>query len=234
MTVYSPDVNLLTNTCTLDAAESVHIVRVMRLTRGAEVQLADGSGNMYACQIAVPDPKACQLLIVSQIPSVQRRNYFLHLAVAPTKNADRFEWFIEKATEIGVDEITPIICAHSERRTVNAARLEKVAVAAMKQSNQAFLPRLNPATPVESLLEQPFEGAGFIAHCQEGAKQPLHSAAAGRLHSMVLIGPEGDFSPDEIAIATASNFTAVSLGNTRLRTETAAIAACHTFQIINS
>jgi 16S rRNA (uracil1498-N3)-methyltransferase len=227
---YTPDING-TEYC-LNEIESKHAVRVLRLSNGGRLQLIDGKGNFYEAEIADANPKKCQVNITKHIPEFGKRNHYLHLAVAPTKNIDRFEWFLEKATEIGVDEITPILCVHSERKVLKNDRLEKVIVAAMKQSLKAYLPKLNPLVSFNEFINNRFEGKNFIAHCYGHAKRELKNELANSRSNLILIGPEGDFSEEEIRLATEKQFIPVSLGESRLRTETAAIVACHTVNLM--
>jgi 16S rRNA (uracil1498-N3)-methyltransferase len=170
--------------------------------------------------------------VTKTIVGFGKRNHYLHLAVAPTKNTDRFEWFLEKATEIGVDEITPILCEHSERKVIKDDRLEKVVISAMKQSLKAYLPKLNPLTPLKDLLNAEFEGKKFIAHCYDLDKRELKNELTESSSHLVLIGPEGDFSEEEIQLAITQQFIPVSLGESRLRTETAGVVACHTVNLL--
>ncbi len=163
---------------------------------------------------------------IAQKENIGKRPFRLHMALAPTKNIDRFEWFLEKATECGIDEITPVICEKSERRVIKPQRLEKILVAAMKQSLRAFLPRLNAATPLETFLRQPLANSRFIAHCAEGSRKHLRDVYMPGSDALFLVGPEGDFSDREIETAIEQGFTAISMGKHRLRTETAALALC--------
>lgn len=217
----------------LNETESRHIIRVLRLTKGDRISLVDGKGNFYEGKITDADPRHCQVEVITQTPEFGKRNHYLHLAVAPTKNTDRFEWFLEKATEIGVDEITPVLCEHSERKMLKNDRLEKVIIAAMKQSLKAYLPRLNPLTPFKEILQTPFDGKKFIAHCYDQDKKQFKNEIAGSQSNLILIGPEGDFSENEIELALKKKIIPVELGKSRLRTETAAIVACHTANLMN-
>ncbi|MDD4190572.1 MAG: 16S rRNA (uracil(1498)-N(3))-methyltransferase [Mangrovibacterium sp.] len=228
---YTPDIQ--GTTCLLDETESRHAVRVLRLTDGDRINLVDGMGNFYEGRITEADPRHCQIEVISKTPEFGKRRHYLHLAVAPPKNNDRFEWFLEKATEIGIDEITPLACDHSERRTLRNDRMQKVVVAAMKQSVKAYLPRLNPLTPLHDVLCDRFDGKKFIAHCDDRDKKQLKDEIKDSPSSLVLIGPEGDFSENEIELALKKEFIAVGLGPSRLRTETAAIVACHTANLMN-
>lgn len=221
----------------LSEEESKHAVRVLRLNVGDQVQLIDGVGGFYEAEIADAHPKRTQLRILNYTPEFQKPNYHLHIAVAPTKNIDRIEWFLEKATEIGIQEITPIISEHSERKEVKTERLNKVIVSAMKQSLKAYMPLLNEAISLDAFLNK--EGADkdlkkAIAHCEEDAeKKYLNQEFERGQRYLILIGPEGDFSPSEIEKAISAGFIPVSLGEARLRTETAALYACTEIALLN-
>jgi len=218
----------------LDETESKHAIRVLRLTNGDNIQLVDGKGNFFEAKIIDAHPKRCGVEITKKTSEFNKRSHYLHLAVAPTKNIDRFEWFLEKATEIGVDEITPVLCDHSERKVVKNDRLEKVIISAMKQSLKAYLPKLNPLTPLQTLLESEFDGKRFIAHCYDQDKRDLKNELASSQSNLVLVGPEGDFSGEEVELALLKLFIPVSLGTSRLRTETAGVVACHTVNLLKS
>lgn len=210
---------------TLDEEESVHAVRVLRLKTGDELSLTDGKGALFRCKIEDPNPKACQIRIVSSEP-IEKHPYHLHIAMAPTKNINRFEWFIEKATEVGVDEITPLICEHSERTTMNMSRLKKITISAMKQSQKCWLPQLNEPVRFPELVRRRFSGQKFIAWCGKGPVEALKNIYQARVPALILIGPEGDFSAAEIRMAVNAGFVPVSLGSSRFRTETAGIVVC--------
>ncbi len=218
---------------TLDREESGHCVRVLRLKAGDTVHLTDGRGMLCRCRIAGADPKGCSLEVMETTVRKQRSDHHLHLAVAPTKNIGRFEWFLEKATEIGVDEITPMICTNSERRSVKTDRLRKVMVAAMKQSLKVFLPHLNEPAPFDRLIAAPHPGDRFIAYCSDQHRGLLKDACTKGNDTLVLVGPEGDFTEQEVTLALSNGCRPVSLGGSRLRTETAALAACHTVELVN-
>ena len=228
---YTPDI--LTNSYQLSEEESKHCIKVLRLRMNDEVNLVDGKGGFYLAKITDDHPKKTILNILDHKKEYGKRNHYLHIAIAPTKNIERFEWFLEKATEIGVHEITPIICDHSERKVTNNERFDKILLTAMKQSNELYLPKLNPATTFKEFIKLKNEGVKLIAHCEETNKRTLKSILKPNEDITMLIGPEGDFSEKEIALALENNFTAVSLGNTRLRTETAAIVACHSVVFVN-
>jgi 16S rRNA (uracil1498-N3)-methyltransferase len=218
----------------LDKNESAHCIRVLRLTTNDFIHLTDGKGTICKARITVPDQRACVTRIeeVTEVPG--ERNYSLQIAISPTKNIDRFEWFIEKATEIGVDRIIPLLCKNSERRIIKEERLKKVMVSAMKQSLKAWIPEIAPMVNFESLVGQDFDGGKFIASGSESVENHL-----GRLYGkgsdvLILIGPEGDFQQEEMQYARENDFIPVSLGNSRLRTETAGLVACHSINLLNS
>lgn len=228
---YTPDIS--GNTYTLEESESKHCVRVLRHGIGDKLVLVDGKGGWYEAIITDANPKRCAVEVSNEIQNFEKRDYYVHLAVAPTKNIDRFEWFVEKATEIGIDEITPLLCEHSERKQINIERIEKVAVAAMKQSLKAFLPRLNNLTNFETFCKNENQGLRFIAHCEEEQKSHLFNQLKPKEKVVILIGPEGDFSRAEIELAKKTGFGEVSLGNSRLRTETAAVVSCQIVSLVN-
>ena len=223
--------------CTLDAEESRHAVRVLRLREGDELNVTDGCGNLYRCRIVTADDRACSVEVAETLSTFHFPLSTFHLAVAPTKNPSRMEWLVEKAVEIGVGEITLLDCDHSERTFLKTDRLEKLAVSAMKQSLHTVLPKINPAVKLCEWLSTfhfPLSTQKYIAHCEADKPRTLLSEALkpGR-DTVVLIGPEGDFSPEEIAAATAQGFVPVSFGSARLRTETAALYAVTAFNFIN-
>ncbi|MFZ4399564.1 MAG: 16S rRNA (uracil(1498)-N(3))-methyltransferase [Bacteroidales bacterium] len=228
---YTP--NIKSETYTLDKEESAHCVRVLRLREGSHIHLTDGNGNLYKARLLNADIKSCIVEIIETISNYEKRNFHLHIAIAPTKNTDRFEWFLEKATEIGIDEITPVFCEHSERRQINPERLQKIITSALKQSLKAYHPVLKDAIKFEQFLLKKFEGQKFIAHCEETQKQSLQSMYIKNASALILIGPEGDFSTSEITKAIENNYQPISLGTSRLRTETAGIVACHTINLLN-
>ena len=242
--VYAPDIHA--TDYTLNKEESYHIIKVLRQRIDDKLILIDGKGNYYSAIITYNDPKACTVKIMETHKDIEK-GYKLHIAIAPTKNMERLEWFIEKSVEIGIDEITPMICSHSERKTLRMDRLEKICIAAMKQSIKATLPKINSPTLFKDLIHKPIEGQKFIAYCQEMDDISIMSntkVIQSNIHLKskyikgnnvhILIGPEGDFSPDEIASAINAGFEAISLGSSRLRTETAGIVACHTINLINN
>ncbi len=215
-----------------DKDESRHIVKVLRKKTGDVLHITNGKGWLFIGELTLTGVKHCSVNISSKALQ-DKRSYNLHLAVAPTKMNDRYEWFLEKATEIGVETITPIICDHSERKVVKTERFEKIIQSAMKQSLHSYLPKLNAPIAFKDFISQPFSGQKFIAHCEETDKKSLKSQLQDHKDCVILIGPEGDFSVKEIAIALQHNFIPVTLGTTRLRTETAAITACHSVAFAN-
>jgi 16S rRNA (uracil1498-N3)-methyltransferase len=217
----------------LGEQESWHCTRVLRLAEGGTVHLTDGRGNLYECIIRAANPKQCVVDVVTVRADYLKRKNYLHIGIAPTKNMDRFEWFLEKATEIGIDEITPVFSAHSERIRVKTDRLQKILVAAMKQSLKAYLPKLNEPSRLKDILSNEFHGQKFIGYCESGEEDELKKVYRKGENAMILIGPEGDFSPEEIDLAKKSEFIPISLGKSRLRTETAGIVACHTITLLN-
>ncbi len=227
---YAPDI-LAANTLPED--ESTHCTRVLRKKENDEILITDGKGYFFDAIITEPHPKHCIVGIERVIEAAKPWRNILHIAFAPTKNMERVEWFAEKATEIGIDRITPLLCRYSERKEIKPARIEKILVSAMKQSQKAYLPQLDDMMPFSAFVKQPFAGQKFIAHCYPGEKQLLKKAYKPGENVLILIGPEGDFSEQEVEEALNNGFVPVSLGESRLRTETAALVACHTIQIVN-
>lgn len=229
---YTP--NVTGNSHTLSEEESKHCIRVLRLTEGDNIALVDGKGTLYKAAITDPHPKRCSVAILSSEKEFGKTDYYLHIAIAPTKSIDRLEWFLEKATELGIDEISLLQCERSERKTVKPERLERVLIAAMKQSYRAYLPRLNPMVKLSEFIRHTDnESQRFIAHCNKANLPLLQHKAKAQCKTVILIGPEGDFSPEEVSLCTKAGFIEIGLGNFRLRTETAGIAACHTIGLIN-
>jgi len=228
---YTPDI--IGTSYTLNEDESKHCIRVLRYTQGDKMILVDGKGNRFDALISDPNPKRCKVDVIAKTSGFEKRNYYLHVAIAPTKNIDRYEWFVEKATEIGVDEITPLLCEHSERKQVNNERTEKVIISAMKQSLKAYKPVLNNLTNFGAFCRMDNPGLKFVAHCEEGKKDHLFDLVIPNERVTILIGPEGDFSSAEIETAVKLGFKEVSLGNSRLRTETAGVVACDVVSIVN-
>ena len=223
---YTPNIQPSHRAFILNEEESKHAIRVLRLAVGQQLQLVDGNGGCYTAVITDAHPKRTVLEIQAIDLAHGKRSYHLHIALAPTKSIDRVEWFVEKATELGIDEITPLICDHSERTIVKPERLQKVAVAAMKQSQRAYLPKINQAANFGDFINSTHDVKRFIAHCAEGEKQHLGQVLQPGDASVILIGPEGDFSANEIATALSSGYGPITFGDARLRTETAALVAC--------
>ncbi|MEE2953684.1 MAG: 16S rRNA (uracil(1498)-N(3))-methyltransferase [Bacteroidota bacterium] len=217
---------------TLNNLESHHAIKVLRLKKASSLNLTDGNGYLYTGRIVDPNSRRCKIDIIKRIKKNKIHNYYLHIGISPTKNIDRFEWFLEKATEIGVDQITPIITKHSERKTIKEERCEKIIISAMKQSLKFYQPKLNPICNFKDFVEKIVSKNKYIAHCHKSQKRPLKNISNSE-DSIIIIGPEGDFSKDEIKMALKYKYKAVSLGNNRLRTETAGIVATHTISIIN-
>jgi 16S rRNA (uracil1498-N3)-methyltransferase len=218
---------------TLPAEESAHVARVLRMKPGDPLKLTDGIGNITVANIEDPNPKACIVKLIS-LESIEKKSFNLRIAVAPTKNTGRYEWFLEKATEFGIDEIIPVYCDHSERQKIRTERLEKVVIAAMKQSLNSYLPVIAQPVDLISLIKA---NAGcencFIAWVDEKPRPHLKDICQPGKDALILIGPEGDFSPREIQLALESGFLPVSLGKARLRTETAALASCFIVNLLN-
>lgn len=217
----------------LPADESNHCVKVLRKKEGDEVYITDGKGHFYDAEIVAAHPKHCHIHITNTIAPAKGWNGYLQIAFAPTKNMDRVEWFAEKATEIGIDHLTPLLCRYSERKEIKLPRIEKILVSAMKQSQKALLPELDEMIRFADFVKQPFDGQKFIAHCYPSDKKLLKEAYTPDKNALILIGPEGDFSEEEVALAIKEGFIPISLGESRLRAETAALVACHTFQLLN-
>ncbi len=227
---YAPDI--LENNI-LPEDESSHCIRVLRKKEGDCIFITDGKGHFFDAVITEPHAKHCTVNILQTIDESKPWNNKIHIAFAPTKNMDRVEWFAEKATEIGIDHITPLLCRYSERKEIKLPRIEKILVSAIKQSQKAYLPVLDNMIGFSSFIKQPFDGRKFIAHCYPFEKQSLKSIYQPGEDVLILIGPEGDFSEKEVAEALEYGFEPISLGESRLRTETAALVACHTIHIIN-
>ncbi|HUH17705.1 16S rRNA (uracil(1498)-N(3))-methyltransferase [Albibacterium sp.] len=231
---YTPDIENQSLHYDLSEEESKHCTRVLRLKTGAKITLIDGRGGVFSGVIAdSSNKKRTRVNILSFVEDSRGRNYNLHLVVAPTKSLDRYEWFLEKATEIGIDEITPIICEHSERTAMKLDRLNKIVIAAMKQSQQSFLPIVNEPIKLKDFFQLKVQGKKFIAHCVDHEKMQLKDTLKKNEDAVILIGPEGDFSDTEIEKALSSGYIPITLGNTRLRTETAALVACMETSLLN-
>ena len=230
---FAPDIAA---TLALPEEESRHCVRVLRLVEGDEIEVVDGAGMLYRCRIAMAHAKHCGVEIVSKQACLPHWGRKIMIAVAPTKNLDRIEWMAEKCTEIGVDRITPLLCRHSERKVLKIERLHKIVVAAMKQSLKAQLPQLDELTPIEDFLAEDSDAQRFIAYCDESLprdeRKSLAQVYEPSRDAVVLIGPEGDFDPQEVALALKAGFMPVTLGESRLRTETAALMAVATMHVL--
>jgi 16S rRNA (uracil1498-N3)-methyltransferase len=227
---YEPQIKQ--NLC-LNEEESRHAVKVLRLSAGDLLYVVDGVGGFYACKIKNMQGKKCELSIVEEKQQFGIRDFYIHLVIAPTKNMDRMEWMLEKCVEIGIDEISFIQTRYSERKEIKTQRLEKIAVGAMKQSLKAYLPKINEMISWKVFLKKEYsESQKMIAHLEEGDRKLIQHFAKPKGKYAILIGPEGDFSEDEIKHAIENGYQPVTLGNSRLRTETAGLVACHTLNII--
>ncbi|AUC76343.1 16S rRNA (uracil(1498)-N(3))-methyltransferase [Olleya sp. Bg11-27] len=229
---YNPDIDDNTDQFIFPKDESRHIVKVLRKQTGDLLYITNGKGYLFKAELVIADQKKCIVTILDTTLQ-EPLNYKLHLAVAPTKMNDRYEWFLEKATEIGITSITPIICDHSERKVVKLERFEKIIQSAMKQSLNCYYPIINQPISFKEYCNHEFLGDIYIAHCEETDKKTLKSQISSTNEITILIGPEGDFSVKEIEMAIKNKFIPVTLGNTRLRTETAAIVACHSVAFVN-
>ncbi len=229
---YNSKIKNNTTLFSFNKEESKHIIKVLRKKEGELLNITNGKGWLFKAEIMIANIKNCSVKIISQELQKQK-NYYLHMVVAPTKMNDRYEWFLEKATEIGVDEITPIFCDHSERKVIKLERFEKIIQSAMKQSLNCYLPKLNEAITFKTFMNHSHNGQLFIAHCEDTEKFTLTRKVLANHKVTALIGPEGDFSNQEIDLAIKKGFIPVSLGDKRLRTETAAIVACHTVALTN-
>ena len=231
---YAPDI---LQTLALPEEESQHCAKVLRMKAGEHIHIIDGVGGLYEAEILEAHPKRTQVSIISEQHEYGRRPFRLHLAVAPTKNIDRFEWFVEKATEIGFDELTPLCCRYSERKVIKPERIEKILVSAAKQSLKAYVPRLNPMITAKEFIGNSSSliphSSLFIAHCYDQPKQHLFNACQPGGDVVVMVGPEGDFSEEEVELALRNSFQAITLGESRLRTETAGVVACHLVTVAN-
>ena len=217
---------------TLNESESKHAIRVLRLKQGDGLTLVNGIGSFFDATITNDNPKKCEVEII-QVRKEINNKPLLHIAIAPTKNNDRTEWFIEKSTEIGIDQISPILCKHSERKRIKKERFEKTAISAMKQSLKSTLPIVTDLTPFNKFIITPFDGAKYIAHCYGDNEKHFKSLYKTGENSLILIGPEGDFSQEEVKLAIENGFKPITFGKSRLRTETAGVIACATFNLLN-
>jgi len=219
---------------TFNDQESIHLSRVLRLNVGSTIRVINNSGTLYECSITLSDPKRSQARVLKELPGFGKRDYNLHIAIAPTKNNERFEWFAEKCVELGIDEITPLLCEFSERTRVNHERLERIAVAAMKQSVKAYPTLINRTEDFDRFMKNNHRGHRFIAICDDSVcRESLKKLYRAGHDVTILIGPEGDFSEKEVNMAVDEGFTTVHLGPSRLRTETAGIAACCAIYLLN-
>jgi len=221
------------NRIELPESETKHALQVLRLKEESEVVLIDGKGGYYIGTIEEIGKKKCNVKILEKKENYGKRPNHLHIAIAPTKSSERFEWFIEKAIEIGIEEITPIITSRSERRKINTNRLNRIIISAVKQSYKAFLPKLNPIINYNDFISQNYNSDKYIAHCEiNGRRIPISDLDFSNSDKLFLIGPEGDFTNQEIQMALKSNFSEISLGRERLRTETAPIVICSLFNYV--
>ena len=234
---YAPDA---ATTHELPEEEAQHAVRVLRLDAGDEIMLMDGKGSFYLAEITEATKKRCFYQLKETLPQPRQWQGHLHLAMAPTKNLDRVEWLAEKATEIGFDELTFLNCKFSERKVLKTERIDKILISAMKQSHKAWKPILNKMTDFKDFMKRDFKGGKFICHCygeendvELGKKVLLKDVLKAGEDALVMVGPEGDFSVDEVLEAERNGFQSVSLGESRLRTETAAIVAVHLMNLFN-
>ncbi len=213
--------------------EEARHIQVLRKKEGDILHFIDGVGGLYEGEIMEVHKKQCVLSIIKHTPSYNQRKVRLHIAIAPTKNINRLEWFLEKATEIGIDEITPILCDRSERKRIRIDRLEKILLSAAKQSLKAYLPKLNELTDYQNFIKKENDTLKYIAYCNDDNLNHLKKEYSPPQNVTILIGPEGDFSQKEIQLALENNYKGISLGDSRLRTETAGIVACHIVNLIN-
>jgi len=231
---YNSNIEPNTTQITFDKIESNHIVRVLRKKEGDVLKITNGKGFLFDAEITIASDKKCMAKIISKEQKNKPWNYYLHIAIAPTKLNDRMEWFLEKATEIGIDEITPIICQNSERRVVKTERFEKIIQSAMKQSLKFTLPKLNAPLKFDEFINQNFDGKVCIAHCEVAEHKNLFKKVVNPSEkTTILIGPEGDFSLDEIKKALNKKYIPISLGESRLRTETAGLVAVNMVSFMN-
>ena len=229
---YNPAITETVASFVFDKDESKHIIKVLRKKEGDILHVTNGLGFLFVTEITIASDNKCTVRINS-FEKQEAPKFHLHLVVAPTKMNERYEWFLEKATEIGIQEITPIICDHSERKVIKTDRFQKIIESAMKQSLHYYLPKLNEPVSFKDFMKQEAKGQKFIAHCEETDKKSLKNELKACQDVTILIGPEGDFSVTEIQNAVNHNFIPVSLGQTRLRTETAAVVACHSVVFAN-
>lgn len=227
---YVPDI---ASTWELSEEESAHALRVLRLTVGSNLEITDGWGNLYVTEVASVSGKHCYVKPVEPASKPKNWSGSFHLAIAPTKNMDRIEWLAEKATEVGIDSITFLNCRFSERKVVKTERVERIVVSAMKQSLKYCKPVVGEMTDFRKFVSEERSGAKFIAHCYDSERVVLKDVLPMGEDVTLLVGPEGDFSPEEVELAVKYGYRAVSLGSSRLRTETAGLVGCHTFMLKN-
>ncbi len=228
---YAPDIE---TSMLLPDEEAQHCVRVLRLAVGEQIEVVDGKGNLFLCEIATANNKSCAVNILEKTSIQPHWGCRITVVIAPTKNMDRLEWMVEKVTEMGVDRIIPVLCRYSERKVLKTERLRKIVVSAMKQSLKATLPQLDELTPVMDVINVPAEGRRFIAYCDREIERRIFTKEYHKGEDvLIMIGPEGDFSKEEIKAALANGFVPVSLGDSRLRTETAGVFACAAIHTIN-
>ena len=225
---YSSEINKKNEDFILDNSEHTHIYKVLRKKVDDKIHITNGKGYLFECIIKTIDSKSTNLKILK---SIRRSNidYDLHIGIAPTKKTNRFEWFVEKAIEIGVTSITPMICNYSERKSLNYSRLEKISISAMKQSLQTYLPEIKPVVEFKEYIKSNNSNHKYIAHCKKSKTEYLSDIIVKKTSSNIIIGPEGGFTNEEISFAIDSNYKAVSLGSNRLRTETAGVVCCQMF-----
>ncbi len=229
---YQPDIAQEATQIVFDSEESRHLVKVLRKKPGDGIWVTNGVGDLFNCEIDLISSKTATAKVLKH--SLENpESYPLHIAIAPTKSTDRLEWFLEKATEIGIHRITPVICDHSERTNLKTERLEKIVEAAMKQSLRCYLPKIDKPISFQNFISEKSDADKFVAHCVDADKQLLKNSLLPHRAVLILIGPEGDFSEKEIDLALKAGFIPISLGEKRLRTETAALVACHTVALIN-
>ena len=230
---YAPDIS--NNNYTFSETESKHIIRVLRLKSGELINIIDGKGNFYTAKIISENPKKCQVVVETVEKNYNKRDFNLSIAIAPTKNNDRFEWFCEKATEIGIDKIIPIISFQSERRNIKSDRFKKKIISAVKQSLKAYIPEFTDLIKFKDLIEKDFDGKKYIAHCNTAVKEIQHLKELYKKgeNVLILIGPEGDFTTEEVKQAIENGFEEITISKSRLRTETAGIVTAEIINFIN-
>ena len=230
---YTPEI--YGNNYTLNETESKHCVKVLRMAAGDSVKLIDGKGNLYEGVVSEPNHKKCIIAITKVSKNFEKRDYKLHIAISPLKNSERFEWFVEKSVEIGIDEITPLICHRTEKQSVKADRIEKIIISAMKQSLKTLNTVLNPPRNFNEFIAEQLGGIKMIAHCNESLNNRISISQVCKKgdNAVILIGPEGDFTELEIDAALQQKYLPIHLGKSRLRTETAGIIACHSVYFLN-